>query len=78
VDIVPAFRTSFPLITLVRGDDKVEPNETFFVRLKSPTGATLGDAEGVCTILNDDTKKPKGGHGHDDDDDDDHGHGHHD
>jgi len=38
----------------VIGDTRVEPDETFFVRLKSPKGATLGDAEGRGTILNDD------------------------
>jgi hypothetical protein len=38
----------------VNGDVQVEPNETFFVRLTSPSGATLGDAEGGGTITDDD------------------------
>jgi hypothetical protein len=32
----------------------VEPNETFFVNLSSPTNATISDGQGVGTIVNDD------------------------
>jgi parallel beta-helix repeat protein len=39
----------------VNGDMTVEANETFFVNLTSPTGATITDAQGVGTINNDDT-----------------------
>ncbi|MEA2834747.1 MAG: hypothetical protein QOG66_2949 [Methylobacteriaceae bacterium] len=40
----------------VDGDTKVEPNETFSVNLSSPTnGATISNATGTGTILNDDT-----------------------
>ena len=39
----------------VRGDTKVEPNETFNVKLSNPTRVTLSDDTGIGTILNDDT-----------------------
>lgn len=38
----------------VRGDKKIEPDETFFVRLSNASGAIVGDAEGIVTIGNDD------------------------
>ncbi len=38
----------------VQGDTDVEPDEDFRVTLSAPTNATLGDAEGDATILNDD------------------------
>ena len=38
----------------VFGDSKFERNETFFVNLSSPNGATLTDSQGLGTILNDD------------------------
>ena len=38
----------------VNGDTLNEANETFSVNLSSPTNATLADAQGVGTILNDD------------------------
>lgn len=38
----------------VRGDTKVEPDETFFVNLSSPTNAILADSQGLGTIRNDD------------------------
>ena len=38
----------------VLGDRTPEPDETFFVALSNAQGATLGNALGVCTILNDD------------------------
>ena len=39
----------------VKGDTTIEPDETFFVNLSAPTGgATLGDAQGQGTIINDD------------------------
>jgi Calx-beta domain-containing protein/exosortase sorting signal-containing protein len=39
---------------LVSGDTLVEPDETFFVNLTNAVGATIADAQGVGTILNDD------------------------
>ncbi len=38
----------------VTGDTTSEDNETFFVRLTSPTNATIADSEAVGTILDDD------------------------
>lgn len=38
----------------VKGDRTIEPNETFFVNLSSPVGATIGRASATFTILNDD------------------------
>lgn len=38
----------------VYGDTKVEPNEQFTLNLKLPTGAILGDALGIGTIVNND------------------------
>jgi Ca2+-binding RTX toxin-like protein len=39
----------------VNRDDIVELNETFFLNLSNPEGATLADAQGLGTILNDDS-----------------------
>jgi VCBS repeat-containing protein len=38
----------------VNGDVVFEANETFFVNLSSPVNATIADAQGVSTIVNDD------------------------
>jgi hypothetical protein len=46
--------TSQPVTIQVIGETTVEANETFYVNLSSPVGATLADAQGVGTILNDD------------------------
>lgn len=39
----------------VKGDTLAEGDETFTVKLSNPTNATLGDAQGIGTITNDDT-----------------------
>ena len=41
-----------------RDDATDEPNETFTVTLSDPNGATLGDADAVGTIFDDDTPAP--------------------
>ena len=46
--------TSKAVTVNVLGDLLVEANETFFVNLTAPTGATLADGQGLGTILNDD------------------------
>jgi Metallo-peptidase family M12B Reprolysin-like/Calx-beta domain len=46
--------TTKPVTVNVIGDATVEANETFFVNLSAPTGATIFDSQGVGTILNDD------------------------
>ena len=39
---------------LVNGDTTIEPDETFTVRLSNAVGATITDADGTGTIVNDD------------------------
>jgi VCBS repeat-containing protein len=46
--------TSWTLSVLVNGDATDEPDETFFMNLTSPTGATIADGQGLGTIVNDD------------------------
>jgi hypothetical protein len=45
---------SQPLSVLVLGDITAELDETFLVNLSGPTNATLGDAQGLATIGDDD------------------------
>jgi len=42
------------ITVFVNGDTKVEADETFFVTLSNPTNATIGTAQTMGTILNDD------------------------
>jgi hypothetical protein len=51
-------QTTRPLPVTVRGDDLVEQTETFTVRLSGAVGATLDDADGVVTVLDDDDTTP--------------------
>jgi uncharacterized repeat protein (TIGR01451 family) len=46
--------TSMTVAIAVAGDTAVEPDEGFFVNLNTPTNLTIGDAQAVGTILNDD------------------------
>jgi CSLREA domain-containing protein len=46
--------TSLPITVQVNGDTTPELNETFFVNLSLPSGASIGDAQGLGTINNDD------------------------
>ena len=48
--------TSKPVTVLVNGDRVAEPNETFFVNLSGPTNATIGDGQGVGSILDDEPR----------------------
>ena len=41
-------------VVTLNGDATTEPNETFTVNLSNASGAAIGDAQGVGTILNDD------------------------
>jgi hypothetical protein len=57
-----AGQTSATITVLVAGDTVFEGNETFTVTLAAPTGgASLGDAQAVGTILNDDSRPAIGG-----------------
>ena len=47
---------SHDVIMTANGDTTFEPNETFNVNLSGPSNATLGDSQGVCTIINDDAQ----------------------
>jgi len=47
-------QTAQPVSVTVNGDTKFEPNENFFVNLSNPSGAPIGDAQGMGTIVNDD------------------------
>jgi len=47
--------TTHTLTVLVNGNTVVEPNKIFFVNLSNSTNATIVDAQGVGTILNDDS-----------------------
>ena len=55
--------TAKTLTITVNGDTTVEPNETFLVNLSTPVGATIADAQGQGTIVNDDNPPPSGGGG---------------
>jgi hypothetical protein len=55
VATIPAGATSAPIDVAVAGDTLSEANETFAVNLSAPTnGASLADAQGVATIVDDD------------------------
>ena len=47
-------QTAKSIVVSVKGDNAVEPNETFLVNLAAPTNATIGDGQGQGTIVNDD------------------------
>jgi uncharacterized protein (TIGR03437 family) len=46
--------TGKTVTVIINGDTLVEPDETFFVNLSGATNATITDAQGVGTIINDD------------------------
>ena len=48
-------QTTSPLTVFVMGDTAVEGTEDFFVNLSNPVNATIGDGQGVATIIDDDT-----------------------
>ncbi|MCI0464690.1 MAG: hypothetical protein L0Z62_47815 [Gemmataceae bacterium] len=50
-------QTSKTISITVNGDTAIEPNENFFVNLSGETNATLADAQGTGTILDDDSTK---------------------
>ncbi len=51
---IPAGSTSGTIVVSVKGDTLVEPDETFYVNLSQPTGATIGNDQATGTLLNDD------------------------
>ncbi len=52
---ISAGNSSTTVSVTVNGDTTDEPNETFFVNLSSPSGATIADGQGTGTIQNDDS-----------------------
>jgi len=52
---IPAGQASGTITVNVNGDAVMENDETFVVNLSNPVNATLADAQGQGTILNDDT-----------------------
>jgi hypothetical protein len=52
--IFAAGETTKTVTIEVRGDNKIEPNETFNVNLSLPIGCTITDNLGIGTIINDD------------------------
>src|SRR5262249_12354445 len=54
--IIPAGQTSATFSIAVRGDRLGEPNEMFAVNLSAPTNATIGDGQGIGTILDDEPR----------------------
>ncbi|MBL8866482.1 MAG: DUF4394 domain-containing protein, partial [Planctomycetia bacterium] len=51
--------TTMTATVAVTGDTDVENDETFFVQLSGATNSTIGDAQGIGTILNDDVAPPQ-------------------
>lgn len=47
-------QTSKAISVTINGDTTLESNESFFVNLSGPVNATIGDDQGVGTIVNDD------------------------
>ena len=55
---IPAGTSSATVNVPINDDSTEEPNETFFVDLSSPENATIADASGVCTIVDNDGSQP--------------------
>jgi hypothetical protein len=53
---IPAGQTSRTFTVAVNGDRLAEPSETFSVNLIDPTNATIGDGQGVGTIVDDEPR----------------------
>ncbi|WP_022978320.1 S8 family serine peptidase [Nevskia ramosa] len=52
---IAAGRSTRTFGVTINGDTRSEPDETFFVNLSKPRGGVLGKAQGVATIVNDDS-----------------------
>jgi hypothetical protein len=51
---IAARNTSYTFTVVVNGDTDSEANETFYVNVTNVTGVTVGDGQGLGTIVNDD------------------------
>jgi hypothetical protein len=54
VIVIPAGATSATIGVTLKGDTTFEPNEEFYANLSGAVNATIGKAQGVATIVNDD------------------------
>ena len=52
---VAAGQTTYTLDVTVNGDPAIEPTETFLVNVTNVSGASIGDGQGIGTIINDDS-----------------------
>ena len=52
---ITAGNSTFFLEVTINGDVNIEPEESFFVNVTNVSGATVGDAQGLAIILNDDS-----------------------
>jgi uncharacterized protein (TIGR03437 family) len=52
---IPAGQQTYNFAVTVNGDSNIEPNETFFVNVTNVTGASVGNGQGLGTIVNDDS-----------------------
>ena len=55
---IPAGATSRTVTVAISGETAVEADETFFVNLSNASNATIGDSQGIGTIVNDDGGLP--------------------
>jgi hypothetical protein len=53
---IPAGQMTGTITVLVSGDRLVEPNETFFINLSSPTNAIIVDGQAMGTIMDDEPR----------------------
>jgi hypothetical protein len=52
--VIPAGAQSATIGIVLKGDPHSEADETFFVNLSNAVNATIGDSQGMATIVNDD------------------------
>ena len=52
---ITAGQSTYSFDVIVNGDVTIEPNETFLVNVTNVSGASIGDGQGVGTIVNDDS-----------------------
>ena len=52
---IAAGSTSSAVNVSIVGDNVIEPNETFTINVLSATGASIGDGQGLVTLIDDDT-----------------------
>src|SRR5262245_13393887 len=55
-------QTSKTITVVVKSDNRVEANETFFVNLSGAINADIGDGQGLGTIFNDDSENENNSH----------------